>query len=984
MADISKISPDNGTTEYNLKDATARADIATLNGKIGAANGIASLNGSGKVPESQLPSYVDDVIEGYYYNGAFYSDSAHTTEITPETGKIYVDLTDNKTYRWSGSVYVCVGGEDPAWGGITGTLSNQTDLADALDDGKYHGERLFRDALGYEPQNFIPDEYDFTQSTVNGITFKAEKDGTITLSGTATADAEITIATDVPLGKSGYTLNYFLNLQETEKTTGSVDDSKITLYARKSGGGYTASIALNGVLNCSLTSADAGNYNISLIVTSGTNLSSGVYNVYPAVLWNEPISQTLAKTSKSTDNIVNGNLSDNDYIAIYLQNTMSLGGNKIKFSSLKTQLKTFFDTVYAKITDIASFVSESLLRDTVGWTGKNLIAIEHIRASRVNNNVTYTNNGDGTITRRGTATGNSNTDVTDTSIILPNGEYIISIEGAIDGISIAGYKNGSETMIKSVENVQETSFTATSDYDTYVLQALTVSGHSYDQLLKPMIRKATITDSTYEPYHKSVEDTAYLVDDTNEAGIVDDDYIPFYDTSASGKRKTLWSNIKAKLKAYFDTIYATFGGVELEVKSAVGWVGKNLLVYPYVYQSGTAAQVAWSVNSDGTINLNGTANANVSESLHYRRGAAYTDPYPFILPAGTYKLSRTAGLKVRIDIYDESAQTLVYLASTEDEKEFTTSQEMQVGVGFTVISGQTYSNAKMEIMISPATIKDNTFAPYHKSVEAEIEQVYADNGVMGAKNLLQNNQPSTVGSTMVFTKQSDGSVVVTGTSSSNEFYKYPSSTTFFRVPKSGKYKLTGCPAGGSESNYKIFLQTSASVTIGTDYGDGAIVDLEAGVDYFVACKVNATNTDVNLHFYPMLRLATDPNDTYAPHAMTNRELTEKVAGGWTAEVKVKEDTYGEVYFSENVGLHLAYLRATGTSTAVPSNLDEVISLNSYSTEKPNGEKFQAPMRNNVGNLLSVNMNGNIVEGRRLLMQGSTYASGVVMYGTKPR
>lgn len=72
----------------------------------GSANGVATLDGNGKVPSSQLPSYVDDVIEGYYYNGQFYTDSAHTKLITPETGKIYVDLNTNKTYRWSGTAYV--------------------------------------------------------------------------------------------------------------------------------------------------------------------------------------------------------------------------------------------------------------------------------------------------------------------------------------------------------------------------------------------------------------------------------------------------------------------------------------------------------------------------------------------------------------------------------------------------------------------------------------------------------------------------------------------------------------------------------------------------------------------------------------------------------------------------------------------------------------------------------------------------------------
>lgn len=56
----------------------------------------------GKVPENQLPSYVDDVLE-------YASESAFPAE--GETGKIYVALDTNITYRWSGSAYVQVGPE---------------------------------------------------------------------------------------------------------------------------------------------------------------------------------------------------------------------------------------------------------------------------------------------------------------------------------------------------------------------------------------------------------------------------------------------------------------------------------------------------------------------------------------------------------------------------------------------------------------------------------------------------------------------------------------------------------------------------------------------------------------------------------------------------------------------------------------------------------------------------------------------------------
>ena len=75
----------------------------------------------GKIPAAQLPSYVDDVVEGYLYNGAFYSDSQHTQQITPEDSKIYLDLPNNKTYRWDGNQYVEIGGGGVALGETSST-----------------------------------------------------------------------------------------------------------------------------------------------------------------------------------------------------------------------------------------------------------------------------------------------------------------------------------------------------------------------------------------------------------------------------------------------------------------------------------------------------------------------------------------------------------------------------------------------------------------------------------------------------------------------------------------------------------------------------------------------------------------------------------------------------------------------------------------------------------------------------------------------
>lgn len=101
----------------NKSSATIRGEITKANvtsalgytpidsAKMGVASGVATLDTDGKVPAAQLPAYVDDVIEGYLYNGKFYQDSAHTIEITAMSGKIYTNLSDNKTYRWSGTQY---------------------------------------------------------------------------------------------------------------------------------------------------------------------------------------------------------------------------------------------------------------------------------------------------------------------------------------------------------------------------------------------------------------------------------------------------------------------------------------------------------------------------------------------------------------------------------------------------------------------------------------------------------------------------------------------------------------------------------------------------------------------------------------------------------------------------------------------------------------------------------------------------------------
>ena len=90
-------------------------DSVELTNNKGAANGYAPLDSSTKIASAYLPSYVDDVLE--------YADLASFPG-TGETGKIYVTLDSNKTYRWSGSAYIEISASPGSTDAVTEGTTN--------------------------------------------------------------------------------------------------------------------------------------------------------------------------------------------------------------------------------------------------------------------------------------------------------------------------------------------------------------------------------------------------------------------------------------------------------------------------------------------------------------------------------------------------------------------------------------------------------------------------------------------------------------------------------------------------------------------------------------------------------------------------------------------------------------------------------------------------------------------------------------------
>ena len=152
-------------------------------------------------------------------------------------------------------------------------------------------------------------------------------------------------------------------------------------------------------------------------------------------------------------------------------------------------------------TDILSSDVETL-KNTIGYThnpsSKNLLEIT--APSKTSNGITFTVNNDGSVTANGTSTSVAVIDV-NTNIYLPNGEYILS--GCPKGGSADTYYiavNGGSGAVNTSDKGDGTSFSI-NDYTLDRVRVWINVGQTVNNLtFYPMIRKADVTDDTYEPY----------------------------------------------------------------------------------------------------------------------------------------------------------------------------------------------------------------------------------------------------------------------------------------------------------------------------------------------------------------------------------------------------------------------------------------------------------------------------------------------------
>ncbi len=143
--------------------------------------------------------------------------------------------------------------------------------------------------------------------------------------------------------------------------------------------------------------------------------------------------------------------------------------------------------------------------------GKNLLPYPYAHTTRTTEGITFTDNGNGTITANGTATGNAYFSLTETSrgvgFNVKAGEQYV-LRGCPDGGSTSTYMVYSQSI--GAQDYGNGAISTVSTEDKSVNVAIVIyKGVTVSNLIfKPMISLANIFDKTYEPYtHQTITAT---------------------------------------------------------------------------------------------------------------------------------------------------------------------------------------------------------------------------------------------------------------------------------------------------------------------------------------------------------------------------------------------------------------------------------------------------------------------------------------------
>lgn len=401
--------------------------------------------------------------------------------------------------------------------------------------------------------NLLPYPYVSTTKTEYGITFTDNGDGTVTANGNGEAFSTFTLCESMTLGAGTYTVSGCPS-----------GGSASTYYMSISYSGYSGVVLDNYTFTLSADTA----VTIGIGILSGTTADNLVFK--PQISIGNAVTEYTKGKSPSPD---------------FPSEVQSVG-----------DLVTDNESEYYHKYDIPITVA-----------GKNLIPYPYIYKTTTKNGITFTDNGDGSITANGTATAAINISLQKFTL-KQKGKYVLS--GCPSGgsttqsyyLTVALLKNGA-VVSRAYDIGKAAPINAvTVDADTIAISIGVVAGTSLNNLtFKPQLEKGS-SATEYEPYKGRITEHIYLDEPLRKVG----DYADYIDFK---NQKVIRNVVERKVTAfekYNDNIWQSNIGVRI---TKTGYEMCNIL--PYASSSTTLG--ICNKDTVGTwISMGGVTNLEMS------------------------------------------------------------------------------------------------------------------------------------------------------------------------------------------------------------------------------------------------------------------------------------------------------------------------------------------------------------------------------------
>ena len=346
------------------------------------------------------------------------------------------------------------------------------------------------------------------------------------------------------------------------------------------------------------------------------------------------------------------------------QSPTTFVGTQAQWNALSSSQKAEYELV--DITDDSLSPSGHVDWESNGKIGsKNLLPNK--ATTQTINGVTFTINSDGSVTANGTATSNAEIDIA-TNVPL-NGNYILSDDFAgINGQywAFANVDNGARQYILTSKEMPITISNKLDYFRVKVFSGVTANNITF----KPMLRLATDSDSTYQPYAMTNKEL------TKQVAPIDD------------------------------------------MNNILG--AKNLL--PNKATTQVVNGITYTVNEDGSITADGTA---TSDASLYLAGVQSFGLYN--LKKGQYILSdgnNGYSNEIYMQIHKYESPYTSYGGTRYGAKTFTLSEDVNVVVRIFIANGVTVSNLTFKPMLRPASIKDESYVPFVMTNKQLTDEAY--------------------------------------------------------------------------------------------------------------------------------------------------------------------------------------------------------------------------------------------------------------------